>query len=177
MKVNIRGDKIEVTESIQNQVIEKIQKLNQYFERPEEITAHILIRVNGKNQTIEVTVPTTKFTLRAEETKDDLYVAINLVIDKLERQIRKNKTRINKKIKNNEKVDFNINFNIEEDEIEEKNIVKIKNIETKPMDEEEAILQLELLDHDFFIFKNESESCISVLYKRKNDTYGIINVK
>ena len=79
MKLNIRGDKIEVTEAIKNQVMDKIKKLDNYFENPNEITAHILIRVNGLNQTIEVTIPTQKFTLRAEETMEDLYAAINVV--------------------------------------------------------------------------------------------------
>ncbi len=176
MKLNIRGDKIEVTEAIKNQVMDKIKKLDNYFENPNEITAHILIRVNGLNQTIEVTIPTQKFTLRAEETMEDLYAAINVVVDKLERQIRKNKTRLNRKYKNNIS-EMNMNFEVPMEEEKEMKIVRRKNFEMKPMDEEEAILQMELLDHDFFIFKNESEGCTSVIYKRKNETYGIINVK
>lgn len=177
MKLNIRGDKVELTEAIKNQIMDKLKKLDNYFEKPEEITAHVLIRVNGLNQTIEVTVPTKKFTLRAEETMEDLYAAINLVTDKLERQIRKNKTRLNRKFKNNSLIDINMNFETSEEEEKEEKIVRRKNFEMKPMDEEEAILQMELLGHDFFIFKNESENCTSVIYKRKNNTYGIINVK
>ena len=177
MKLNIRGDRVEVTQAIKNQITEKLKKLDAYFESPEEITAHVLIRVKGLDQTIEVTVPTKRFTLRAEVTQEDLYAAINLVVDKLERQIRKNKTRLSKKYKNADRFDMNIDFEVAEEELEEKKIVKRKEIDTKPMDEEEAILQMELLGHDFFIFKNETESCVSVLYKRKNDTYGIINVK
>lgn len=177
MKLNIRGDKVEITEAIKNQVMDKLKKIEIYFENPEEITSHVLIRVNGLNQTIEVTVPTKRFTLRAEETNEDLYAAINLVVDKLERQIRKNKTRLNRKYKNNEKFEMNMDFSVDEDEIEDNKIVKRKEIEMKPMDEEEAILQMELLGHDFFIFKNMEEETISVVYKRKNNTYGIINVK
>lgn len=177
MKLNIRGDKVEITSAIENGVMEKLKKLNQYFENPEELTAHVVIRVNGINQTIEVTIPTKSFTLRAEESTDDLYNAINLVGSKLERQIRKNKTRLARKYKNNNIPEMNMNFEVEEKEIEEKKIAKRKEIEMKPMDEEEAILQMELLGHDFFIFKNEIESGISVIYKRKNDTYGIIHVK
>lgn len=177
MKLNIRGDKVELTEAIKNQIMDKLKKLDNYFEKPEEITAHVLVRVNGLNQTIEVTVPTKKFTLRAEETMADLYAAINLVTDKLERQIRKNKTRLNRKFKNNSLIDINMNFETSEEEEKEEKIVRRKNFEMKPMDEEEAILQMELLGHDFFIFKNEPENCTSVIYKRKNNTYGIINVK
>lgn len=176
MKLNIRGDKVEVTEAIKTQVMDKIKKLDTYFENPDEITAHVLIRVNGLNQTIEVTVPTKKFTLRAEETMEDLYAAINLVVDKLERQIRKNKTRLNRKDKNNI-VEMNMNFEVPEEEANDSKIVRRKDFEMKPMDEEEAILQMELLGHDFFIFKNEPEGCTSVIYKRKNETYGIINVR
>lgn len=176
MKLNIRGDKVEITKAIETQVMDKLKKLDQYFETPDEISAHVLIRVRGLNQTIEVTIPTKKYTLRAEETTQDLYAAINLVIDKLERQIRKNKTRLKRKLKNNEPFEINLRFESSED-TEEQKIVKRKEIEMKPMDEEEAILQMELLGHDFFIFKNETDSCVSVIYKRKNDTYGIINVK
>lgn len=177
MKLNIRGDKVVITDAIKTQVNEKLEKLNPYFENPDDIIAHVLIKVRNLNQTIEVTVPTNKFTLHAEETHEDLYAAINLVIDKLERQIRKNKTRMNRKFKNSEKFEMNMDFNVQEDEIEDTKIVKRKEIEMKPMDEEEAILEMELLGHDFFIFKNSEDNCVSVIYKRKCDAYGIINVK
>ena len=85
MKLNIRGDKVEITSAIKTQVMEKLKKLDNYFENPEEITANVLIRINGLSQKIEVTVPTKKFTLRAEESMEDLYAAINLVVDKLEK--------------------------------------------------------------------------------------------
>ncbi len=176
MILNIRGEKIKITESIESAVKEKLKKLDPYFESPEEITAYVKVCVNGLNQTIEVTIPTKRFTLRAEETNEDLYSAINLNVDKLERQIRKNKTRLNRKLKT-EKSEINMDFDVSESEIEEIKIVKRKELEMKPMDEEEAILQMELLGHDFFVFKNEEESCISVIYKRKGNTYGIINTK
>lgn len=177
MKLNVRGSNIEITEAIKNQIMEKIKKLDNYFEIPEEITAHVLAKVNGKDQTVEVTIPTKKFTLRAEETNEDLYAAINLVMDKLERQIRKNKTRLNRKYKSVPFFEINMDFESVEEEQEEKKIVRRKDFEMKPMDEEEAILQMELLGHDFFIFKNEIEECTSVVYKRKDNTYGIINAK
>jgi putative sigma-54 modulation protein len=94
--------------------------------------------------------------------------------------MRKNKERLNNKYKNVEKLEFNFNYEIEENEEDEENvslIVKRKNISMKPMDEEEAILQIELLNHDFFVFKNIDEECVSVIYKRKDDNYGIINMK
>ena len=176
MELNIRGDKIAVTKSIKDYITEKMERLNKYFENAKNIKASVIIRVKNNEQIIEVTVPTSKFTLRAEEKHADLYAAIDLVIDKLERQIRKNKTRLNDKYKNI--IQFDIPDLEENDEEEEElKIVKRKNIDTKPMDEEEAILQMELLNHDFFVFKNVDEECVSVMYKRRDGNYGIINVK
>ena len=178
MKKNIRGDKITVTDSIKSYIDEKIDKLEKYFDN-DNIEAKIIIRVSNNKQIIEVTIPTDKYTLRAEERNNDLYAAIDLVIDKLERQIRKNKTRLNERYKKETFADFNIAFfnEVEEDEEDEELIVKRKKIDLKPMDEEEAILQMELLNHDFFVFKNIDEECISVLYRRKDGKFGIINSK
>ena len=174
MELNIRGDKLVVTKSIKDYIEEKMERLNKYFGNAKNIKASVIIRVKNNEQIIGVTVPTSKFTLRAEEKHADLYAAIDLVLDKLERQIRKNKTRLNDKYKNI--IQFEVPVGNEEEE-EELKIVKRKNIDTKPMDEEEAILQMELLNHDFFVFKNVDEECVSVMYKRRDGNYGIINVK
>ena len=175
MKLNIRGDKLVVTDSIKGYIEEKIDKLNKYFDN-DDIEAKIIVRVANNKQIIEVTIPTNKYTLRAEEGNTDLYAAIDLVLDKLERQIRKNKTKLNDRYKKENYMDFNFDFIEEfENQVEEDLIVKRKSIEVKPMDEEEAILQMELLNHDFFMFKNIDEECISVLYRRKDGKFGIIN--
>ena len=176
MKLNIRGEKVEITPAIKEYIETKMERLDRYFEDSESQEAFIKVRIRGVEQIIEVTVPTHKFTLRAEESHKDLYAATDLVIDKLERQIRKNKTRLNNRYKNAEVVDFDFNFEVKEKENDEK-IVKRKTIESKPMDEEEAILQMELINHDFFAFKNVKEECISVVYKRKDGHYGLINMK
>ena len=154
----------------------QIGKLDKYFDNPENITATVSIKIVGKKQVVEVTINTHSFVIRGEESNDDLYASIDLVSDKIERQIRKNKTRMHKKI-NKEKIkDFNLSY---DDNAEEKSdiIVKRKVIETKPMDEEEAILQMELLGHDFFVFKNANTDEFNILYKRKNGDYGIIETK
>lgn len=174
MKSNIRGDKIEVTKAIKEYVEDKLARLDRYFEDASNINASVIIRVRNDEQIIEVTVPTNKFTLRAEESNKDLYAAIDLVIDKLERQIRKNKTRLTNKYDN--LIDIKLDT-VEVEEENEDKILKRKNVEMKPMDEEEAILQMELINHDFFVFKNIDEECVSVLYQRKDGGYGIINVK
>ena len=177
MNITIRGDKVSITDAIREQVTSKLSKLDKYFDSPETINVVVNIKVNNLSQKIEVTIPTKQFTIRAEERSEDLYTSLDLVIDKLERQIRKNKTRIKNKYKNQEAIDLNFDYEIDKEEKNESKIVKIKNINSKPMDEEEAILQYELLGHDFFVFKNSNEECTSILYKRKDGNYGIIHVK
>ena len=175
MKYIIRGDKLVVTKAIKGYIEEKLEKLDKYYENPENINCKVVIRSKNNLQSIEVTIPLNKIILRAEESEKDLYAAIDLVVDKLEGQIRKNKTRLKNRYQKSDVQE--IDFSYEEDEEEELKIVKRKDIDTKPMDEEEAILQMELLNHDFFAFKNIDEECVSVLYKRKDGTFGIINVK
>lgn len=175
MKINTHGNKVEITPAIKAYIEEKIGRLAKYFDA-DQVTASVSCKVNGMNQTVEVTIPAKKMILRAEVTTKDLYEAIDSVSDKLERQIRKNKTRMKQKKVKHITEDFNLDFDVEE-EGEESKIVKRKTINTKPMDEEEAILQMELIDHDFFVFKNTSTNDISILYKRKDGNYGMIETK
>ncbi len=175
MKYNIRGDKLVVTDAINNYVESKLDRLNKYF-KEDDILANVLLKVRGNSQIIEVTIPTDKFILRSEEEDKDLYAAIDLVTDKLERQIRKNKTRLNKQNIDNKYKDFNFDYEIttEEETNEDEQIVKRKNIEMKPMDEEEAILEMNLLGHEFFVYKDMHTNNICVLYRRKDGNYGLI---
>ena len=176
MKYNIRGDKMVVTDAIRDYTEEKLGKLEKYF-KDDDITANVLTRVRGNSQIVEVTIPTSKFVLRSEEENEDLFAAIDLVSDKLERQIRKNKTRLNRNVKENTK-EFNFDYVLEDAEEESKEkIVKRKNIEMKPMDEEEAILEMELLGHSFFVYKDMDTNNVCVLYKRKDGDYGLIETK
>lgn len=177
MKFIIRGQKLEVTESIKSYIEEKIGKLDKYFENPEELTATVVVRVRGKEQIVEVTVPSKKVILRAEESNEDLYASIDLVSDKLERQIRKNKTKIRSKKSKANYESFIVDFEVEKEEENENLIVKRKELDTKPMSEEEAILQMNLLDHDFFVYEDVNSHNINVLYKRKDNNYGIIETK
>ena len=176
MKYNIRGDKLEVTDAINNYVESKLDRLNKYF-KEDDILANVLLRVRGNSQIIEVTIPTDKFILRGEEEDKDLYAAIDLVTDKLERQIRKNKTRLNKQNLDNKYKEFNFDYEITNEEDDNEVIVKRKNIEMKPMDEEEAILQMNLLGHEFFVYKDMHTNNVCVLYKRKDGNYGLIETK
>ena len=175
MKFNIHGKKIDVTESIKSYIEEKIGRLDKYFENPNEVTATALIKLRGKDQVVEVTINANKFILRGEESHKDLYAAIDKVSDKIERQIRKNKTRLKKKTVKDVSRDFVLDF--EEKEENDNVIVKRKVIENKPMSEEEAILQMELLGHEFFAYKNEETGEVNILYKRKDGDYGILEIK
>jgi len=173
MKFNIHGKNIEVTDAIKGYIESKIGRVEKYF-NDTDLTATVTIRVRGKEQIVEVTIPANKMVLRAEEKHSDLYAAVDLVSDKLERQIRKNKTKARKNLK--QTIIFN-DFDVDASEDVDDSIVKRKVIDTKPMSEEEAILQMELIGHDFFLFKNGKTSEICVVYKRKDKGYGILEAK
>ncbi len=175
MKFNIHGKKLDVTESIKKYIEEKIGRLDKYFENPDDITATALIKLRGNEQVVEVTINANKFILRGEESNKDLYASIDKVSDKIERQIRKNKTRMKKHINKDAIRGFALDF--EEKEENDRVIVKRKTIEDKPMNEEEAILQMELLGHEFFAFRNVDTKEVEVLYKRKDGDYGILEIK
>ena len=175
MKFNIHGKKLEVTDSIKTYIEEKLGRLDKYFEDPENITATVLIKLRGKDQVVEATINANKFVLRGEESHSDLYAAIDKVSDIIERQIRKNKTRIKKRHKEVPTA-FVLDFEVDEDE-NKNEIVKRKVVDGKPMSEEEAILQMELVGHDFFAFQNADTGNTEILYKRKDGNYGILEVK
>lgn len=171
MKYIIRGDN---TDSIKDYIESKLDKLNKYF-NSDNCTATVLTKKEGRNQKIEVTIPTDNFILRNESVNEDLYAAIDNVSDKLERQIRKNKEKINKK--QNRKVIEDFDYLLEDEFQGDEVIVKRKQLELKPIDEEEAIIEMEMLGHNFFVFKDVETDKICVLYKRKNGNYGVIETK
>ncbi len=174
MEIIIHGDKIKITKAMREYMEEKLEKLDKYLENSENIRANVRVKVNGHEQTVEITIPLKSFILRSEETKEDFYAAVDKTIDKLERQIRKNKTKLMSR-QSKPSYDFNFaNFEVEEEEKEERKIVKRKSIEVKPMTEEEAILQMELLGHEFYMFKDADTDKPAVVYKRKDENYGII---
>ena len=176
MNISIHGDHIKITEAIKDYVESKISKLKKYFYDDSDIEVVVKIRVRNNKQIVEVTIPTKLFTIRAEESNEDLYAAVDLVEKKLESQIKKNKSKIKSRYKD-KKGYIMAEEETDEEPKEESLIVRRKEVEYKPMDEEEAILQMELINHDFFVFKNVDEKCTSVVYRRKDGTYGIINAK
>ena len=171
MQYIIRGNN---TDSIKEYIESKLEKLNKYFSA-DNLTATVVTKKEGRNQKIEVTIPTSSFTLRNECVNEDLYAAIDGVVDKLERQVRKNKDKINKK--NNKKIIEDFDYILEDKFQEEEKIVKRKKLELKPIDEEEAIIEMEMLGHSFFVYRDVDTDEICILYKRKNGNYGIIETK
>lgn len=176
MKFNIHGSKVLITPAIKDYVKDKVGRLDKYFENPDDITANVCVKVKDTSQKIEVTILTPKFILRSEEDSKDLYSSIDTVSDKLERQIRKNKTRLKKQTKSDSHI-FNFDYKTNDEEEDTKKIVKRKVIDNKPMSEEEAILQMNLLGHPFFVYFDSDTKEIAVIYKRKDGNYGVIETK
>lgn len=176
MKITLRGKNIEITEAIEEKISEKLSKLDKYFIVSENVEAKVLVRTYPYGQKIEVTIPTEYVLLRAEVVDQDLYNAIDLVIDKLEGQIRKYKTRLNRKSKDN-KLAFNLASIEPLEEEEEDVLVKTKTITPKPMDMEEAIMQMELIGHSFFVYRDTETDAISIVYRRNDGDYGLIETE
>ena len=173
MEIIIRGDKLKITDSMHDYIEEKLGKLEKYLKNSDEIRANVIVKVKNHEQRVEITIPLKTYIVRAEETKDDFYAAVDKALDTLERQIRKNKTRMmSKQVKTS--FDFDINEIEQEIEKEEKKSVKRKTVEVKPMNEEEAILQMELLGHEFYMYKDSESGKSAVVYKRKDGNYGVI---
>ncbi len=179
MNFSIRGDRIEVTEALREYVEKKLGRLERYFEAPPTSEVNVKLSVIREKQNVEVTIPLTGVLLRAEEKSDDMYASIDLVVDKLERQIRKYKTKVNRKVRQEvgyknlfkDDVVTPVHLLEEEDEYE---VVRTKRFTLKPMDVEEAILQMNMVGHNFFVFANSDSSQVNVVYKRADGKYGLI---
>lgn len=180
LNFNIRGENIEVTPAIRDHVESKVSKLERYFTDGSNATAHVNLKVyNAKQTKVEVTIPMKNLTLRAEERHDDMYAAVDLIVDKLERQIRKYKTRVNRKFREREGVAaFFASVHREEPAVEENedelSVVRTKRFDLKPMDQEEAILQMNMLGHNFFVFTDAESEDTNIVYKRRDGKYGLI---
>ena len=169
-KYNIRGENIEVTEAIRQYAEKKISKLEKYFTDVANATVYVNLKVYAeKTAKVEVTIPLPYLVLRAEET------SIDLVVDKLERQVRKHKTKINRKSREK---GFDVVLppllEVPEEEETGLEIVRTKRIDLKPMDSEEAVLQMNMLGHNFFIYQDAETNETNIVYRRKDGKYGLI---
>lgn len=165
-KFHIHGENIAITDAIRDYAETKLSKLEKYFS--EDVTVHITAKVYpNKRAKAEVTIPSKAVTLRAEETSNDWYNSLNVVVDKLERQIRKHKTKVQKRNRV-EKAHDESNNDVE-------TIARIKDLDIEAMSPQEASDEMECLGHDFFVFLNEDTARVSVVYRRKNGSTGLLN--
>lgn len=173
MKITVTGKNIEVTDALRDTVIRKISKLDKYFNP--DVETQVTLSVQKNHHIIEVTIPFDGVILRGEESTDDMYASIDKVLDKLERQILKHKTRLERKLRENSLKGVDVKPGEAEDEEEyEPLVVRTKKFAIKPMPVDEAILQMDLLGHSFFVFLNADTEEVNVVYKRKDGRYGLI---
>ena len=171
MRYTITGKNIEVTDGLRSAIYEKIGKLERYFSKDTDVT--VTLSVEKGRQKIEVTIPVKGSIIRSEQTSTDMYVSIDLVEEVIERQLKKYKNKIiDKKQSNSAFSDAYIQEEMEDPE--EVQIIRTKRFAMKPMDPEEACIQMELLGHAFYVFRSSETDEVNVVYKRKNVTYGLI---
>ena len=171
MRIKITGRNIELTEGLKAAVEDKLNKLEKYFTPDTEV--NVTLSVEKERQKVEVTIPMKGNIVRAEQTSDDMYVSIDLVEEIIERQLRKYKN----KIVDRQQAAASLSKAFVEEEIEDDDEIKIirsKRFAMKPMDPEEACVQMELLGHDFYVFRNAITDEVNVVYKRKDHTFGLI---
>ena len=171
MRYIISGKNIDVTEGLKGAIYEKIGKLERYFTPETEV--HVTLSVEKDRQKIEITIPMKGNIVRAEQVSSDMYASIDLVEEVIERQLRKYKN----KLIDMKQSASNFNQAFIDDEIQEDdeiNITRVKKFAMKPMDAEEACVQMELSGHNFYVFRNAETDEVNVVYKRKGNTYGLI---
>lgn len=179
MRLRFKSKNIEITEALKDYATKRLEKLDKYFDT-ENLTATVTMIVEKEMQKVEVIIPLNNFALRGEEASRDMYTSIDKVVEKLGRQIRKYKTRMNRQFENVKITDYLPARQEPElltgDETleEEARIVKRKNFTIKPMFPEEAILQMDMLGHNFFVFLNPDTDEMNIVYKRKDGNYGMI---
>ncbi|ARK31240.1 ribosome hibernation-promoting factor, HPF/YfiA family [Halalkalibacter krulwichiae] len=182
MRFNIRGENLQVTEALREYIMKKVDKLEKYFDEPISAEVQVRLKVYEKSTKVEITIPIRTLLLRAEEQHDNMYAAIDLIVDKLERQVRKYKTKMNRKPRQEKAQNKTSTHSVLllepeiDTEIEEEynHIVRTKRFNLKPMDVEEAILQMNLLGHEFFVFTDAETEETNIVYQRNDGKYGVI---
>ena len=171
MNLVISGKNLDITEGLRSAIEEKIGKLERYFTDTTEV--HVTLSTEKNRQKIEITIPMKGSIIRAEEFSSDMYVSIDLVEEVIERQLRKYKNKLIDKEQNAAHLSQSF---IEADDFEDEDIqiIRSKKFAMKPMDPEEACVQMELIGHNFFVFRNSETDEVNVVYKRKGNTYGLI---
>jgi len=172
MKVNIYGKNMQLTEALKEATIKKVKRLDKFFQQ--DVEAKVVLSIEKKDQKVEVTIPFNGRIARVEEYSDDMYNSIDEAVESLEQQIRKYKTKLQDKRQSNESIKFENVEPLDDEDTSEFKVVKTKRFAIKPMNIEEAILQMDLLKHNFFVFLNADSEEVNVVYKRKDNNYGLI---
>lgn len=173
MKTTIVARKMDLTPGLKEYIETKLLKLNKFFDDDSE--AKITMSVEKNRQKIEATIYCRDTIYRVEQSTSDMYVTMDKIIDDMERQIRKHKTRLEKRLRQDAFIDMGV-YDAPVEEETEFNIIKTKSLITKPMSNEEAILQMNLLGHSFFVYKNAQTEQNNIVYKRKDGNYGVIEI-
>jgi putative sigma-54 modulation protein len=169
MNINVRGKHIDVTPALREHVEKRLGRVTRFFENLKEVK--VVLKVERERHIIEVTIPINGMTLRGEEASTDMYASIDMVVDKLEKQLSKHKEKLKAYRATSFKDELIPAYN---GVTAEERLVKTKQFTVKPMEVEEAILQLNLLGHDFFVFTNSDTEQVNVLYRRKDGDYGLL---
>lgn len=169
----VRGKNIEITPALKDYVEKRVGKVTKYFDTVGEIT--VILTVEKGRHIVEVTVPLNGMLLRGEESTTDMYASIDLVIDKLEKQIEKYKTKLARKLRAGIlKPDLAASSLTPALDGDDFPLVKTKRFAVKPMDVQEAIMQMNLINHDFYVFTNSETEEVNVVYRRRDGAYGLI---
>lgn len=171
MKINITGKNFTTYQRLEDTIDKKFEKLGKYFS--DDITVNVVLSQERGKDKIEVTINAKGAVFRAEEVVPDIYEGIDRVVDKLSSQMSKFKGKLKKRYNDNKALKFEILPEVEE-EVEEVEVVKTKKIQLEPMNMEEAILQMEMLQHDFFVYLDMDTDSVNVVYSRKNGNYGVL---
>lgn len=184
MNFTVRGQQIDVTDALREYVEKKFSRLEKYFDAPPTSDGSVTLSTTRGLRTVEVTIPLPGVLLRAEDRSEDMYASIDAVADKLERQIRKHKTKLNRKFRQDgglkslfveqPAAEVEVPEDVEDEQSDELEVVRTKRFLLKPMDVEEAILQMNMIGHNFFVFSNIENQEVNVVYKRNDGKYGLI---
>ena len=176
MRISITGKNLEISDYLRDLVEKKVGKLDRYF--PQDAEAQVTLSVEKNRHIVEVTIPFDGGVIRGEEVTGDMYASIDNVLDKLEKQIIRHRTRLEKSLRTGAfKYDeplFGGSYEEIEEDGEGPRIVRVKRFNIKPMSEEEAMMQIEMVGHSFYVFINSDTNAMNVLYKRKDGNYGLI---
>ncbi|MDI3328445.1 MAG: ribosome-associated translation inhibitor RaiA [Alicyclobacillaceae bacterium] len=184
MRIHVRGDNLAVTDALKDYAVRKVGRLEKYFEAPADQDVYVTLSVLRGQHKVEVTMTLGGIVFRAEEKSGDMYSSLDLVVDKLVSQIERHKTKINRRFRQ-EGIRTLLKESVSEsasdlrgdappEKEETGEVVRVKRFPVKPMQVEEAILQMDLLGHDFFVFANAETDQVNVVYRRKDGHYGLI---